>query len=700
MSAPVYYDDDDDLGIEVPGRAPRSSETAGGRRSAFGEASSGGVTYYDSAAVGDLGLADPGGSRQGQRGPDRGYVRDWVRGFYSPGFAKLGALIDLPARAAVKAWSATTGQQVDLPPLAEPALDRLGRAYAEILLGEGAAEEQPEHELVGRIASAVPTGVATLPLGGAMGLTGAGRVGLEAASIGLGETAAYGAEKAGLGPVGQAVAGIAGSITPGAAVRMAVPAARGARAAARNVTEQGRIRSGEESARAILGEEIARRDEAAEVLTRAAHERKFGTRPTTAAVLEETEPGVRNLEVMLAREYRPFAREVAVRRRENLEHMRAAYDEMFAPGGGERVRQQFHDNLARMKSEVDEAYLARRNVREVPTNMIRATAKQLRAAQTEERLLPAYAVRRAEALGERASLIQIENYRRLLTDQIAAAKRQGMASRAYYLGQLRQSVDATMRELAEAGGYAGKNAEALQRAIALRAEQGRLFEWERNLFDAFTEIESLDDAMARILRSHRPAETMRRLRAALERTPDAEAAQGAIEGLTDLMYRQILGEGFESIGTKRAYDRLRRLGPALDVVAGDGAADRTRKFLESLDQVRSGKAGTLGATYGTGSGVESLETVEEMAYATREALRGRLTHVVDRMFQRVFKRLSSRAERNAYLSRLMLDPEAAAEVLRQMEARAPVAWESGVLARSVAPGVGRGIGSATEPRGE
>jgi hypothetical protein len=42
----------------------------------------------------------------------------------------------------------------------------------------------------------------------------------------------------------------------------------------------------------------------------------------------------------------------------------------------------------------------------------------------------------------------------------------------------------------------------------------------------------------------------------------------------------------------------------------------------------------------------------------------------------------------------MLDPEAAADVLRQMESRAPVAWESGVFRGSLGPAIGRGAASA------
>jgi hypothetical protein len=458
------------------------------------------------------------------------------------------------------------------------------------------------------------------------------------ASGASGSVASRMAEDAGYGRVGQIAAGMAGGSLPG----IAAGVARGIGGAAGNVgrraTGAPNVGAARQIADEVLGSPVADRGEAAR---RLAYETdpatlgaRFGTTATTAQALEDIAPGMGTLEKSYSRAGGATSALRFEQRRQNMEAMRAAFQREYPQGVPDQVALTYREQAESLARQVDEAYGAVGDIQGISTARLRDTAVKLQtdAGVALRETLPDDVMGVLGKYGDEVDLAELNRLRRLIVrNQRVVGRQSGDPEQLRHLTILKQSVDETLDDVAKSGGRDAETVRALDKAIDLRAQQGRLFGdtvVERTasgrpvnrpnpVTKAFERYEDSSRAVVSLMNGPAPSRSLARLHEALG-SPALESEEW--RGVQAIVRREMMGDIetlFEQPHTSAVGDATKFLArmkrpdqrAVWEQTFGQGSAARAEAFINRFRKVRSGVTGTTAESAVTGSNVPDPDSI-------------------------------------------------------------------------------------------
>jgi hypothetical protein len=603
-----------------------------------------------------------------------GLLSSFVRGLTVRGPENLAGFLDF--------LGSNLGQMRGQTPPPPPGTPGLAQTIGPPL--QQAVGIPPAESTAGRLAEAAGAGVTeSLPFVLSGGVGGLGK-GLALVSGATGEASTEAARMAGAGPVGQIAASIAGGASP-------LVLGKGLRAVGRaigpQVSRKARRQAAEKIAAKALQQRVVDPDEAANILAREAID-EFGGQATTGQALGQVAPGFRDLEQSVRRVNPLLDTTVAGLLRKNRERLQRGFEKIFPGGSQEAARKAFSEADELSAKAIKDAYKGVGNFDGIPTDLVAGKAKALIAEAGEElsrSVSPE--LRIAADYGSVIEYRKLQNLRSAIGQRIRGAIRDPeRAVEVKFLEQLKSSVDETLDVVAGSGGFRAEQVHKLRSAIRLRAERAQQFPKKGVAFKAMTEFEDLGKGFKKILNSPRPADELRNLRTIIGNDPKAWG------GVRELMKSEVFGDTFEELaslsGTRKALGQIRKHGAAFDAVFGDGAARRAKSFVERVRVLQSGKLGTSGQAFTTGSNVANPDVLIDVARgdafgATRKLLQKVLGRkVVDDEVSKVLGEALAKPE----IARGLLTRQSPVELHRwtrriQLTLGLPVQGLSGVVAR-------------------
>jgi hypothetical protein len=475
------------------------------------------------------------------------------------------------------------------------------------------------------------------------------RIAANLASGATGSMASRAAEDAGYGRLGQFAAGMAGGSLPG----LGMAAGRGMAGAAGNIgrraTGAPNVGAARQIADEVLGSPVMDRGEA---VRRLAYEvdpatagARFGTTATTAQALEEIAPGMGTLEKSYSRAGGATSAIRFEQRRQNMEAMRKSFQEMYPQGVPDQVRVTYREQAESLARQVDEAYGAVGDIAGISTGRLRETAMKLQqdAGVALAETLPDDVMRVLGKYGDEVDLGELNRLRRLIVrNQRVVGRQSGDPEQLRYLTILKQSVDDTLDDVAKSGGRDAETVRALDKAIDLRAQQGRLFgdtvvertasgravNRPNQVTKAFERYEDSSRAVVSLMNGPAPARSIQRLHEALG-SPALDSEEW--RGVQTIVRREMMGDIetlFEQPHTNAVGDankflaRIKRPDQRAiwEVAHGPGSAARGEAFINRFRKIRSGVTGTTAESAVTGSNVPDPDSILTRTGANLQAM--------------------------------------------------------------------------------
>jgi hypothetical protein len=245
--------------------------------------------------------------------------------------------------------------------------------------------------------------------------------------------------------------------------------------------------------------------------------------------------------------------------------------------------------------------------------------------------------------GDEVDLAELNRLRRLIVrNQRVVGRQSGDPEQLRHLTILKQSVDETLDDVAHSGGRDAETVRALDRAIDLRAQQGRLFgdtvvertasgrpvNRPNQVTKAFERYEDSSRAVVSLVNGPTPARSLQRLHEALG-NPALDSEEW--RGVQAIVRREMMGDIetlFEqphsnAVGdTTRFLARMRKPGQRAiwEQTFGQGSAARAEAFVNRFRRVRSGVTGTVAEAAVTGSNVPDPDSVMTRTAANLSAM--------------------------------------------------------------------------------
>lgn len=528
---------------------------------------------------------------------------------------------------------------------------------------------------------------ATLPfgmLGAASKFGAAGRAGIELLS---GATASTASDVVGQMTDSEA-AQFAASMLAGMAPGAAASAIRGAGRVGGAAIPGVRNRLARKLAAEQLGDRIANRAQAIEILRREVDAPLFG-RASTAQALDDLAPAVGGLEKQLAFNPRvggTLQREMSELHLSNARAARDLGESLFGVGSPEDAIADFAAKLARVRAKVATAYARAGDLGGIPTRKVKAAAALVAQEAGDElaSALPHRELRIIAGYGDEINLRRLDNLRKNLVEQATRAAREGKANRARVIGKVVDAIEETFDEVAEAGG--GEKVRALRVAQQTRRLQAERFDPKsrragRNLLHEILggEYENLPERFGKYLRgAKRPAEGLSRLRLTLGDNPEAWG------GIKKLMRDEVFGEDFSRLFTESG-EKLGKSGSALaslkrhrasfEAVFGEGSARQAEELIRRAKRLGTGVVGRKAFDATTASGKDVAETLRIHQGIVADLSGNRYGSAAIRLYRMLKGHMpNTMEEADEVMAEALLNPGVAEGLLSELPPAAVAPW--------------------------